>query len=229
MKKRIIIFIISITCLLLAYGITISYAGESYYPLDKGKTWIHIMSGKDASGFGGSFKLKTVNLGPRNLKGKKVVPQKISSGNRAEFSFIVSDEKGICEYANQEPSDIKPKIHSAPDFYIKFPIKVGASWDAVYKTAFLNQEIELPVQISIVGVSEDVFVSAGSFSKCIHVKKFGTINKDMPPFGKAQVMVEEHSWFAPGVGRVRVVTKEKSNNLMLGSGRGSMELESYTK
>ena len=206
MKKRIIIFIISITCLLLAYGITISYAGESYYPLDKGKTWIHIMSGKDASGFGGSFKLKTVNLGPRNLKGKKVVPQKISSGNRAEFSFIVSDEKGICEYANQEPSDIKPKIHSAPDFYIK-----------------------LPVQISIVGVSEDVFVSAGSFSKCIHVKKFGTINKDIPPFDKAQVMVEEHSWFAPGVGRVRVVTKEKSNNLMLGSGRGSMELESYTK
>jgi hypothetical protein len=230
MKERIIIHIISITCLLLAYGRTVSYAGESYYPLNEGKSWIHIISGKDASGFGGSFKVKTVNIGPRNLKGKKVVPQKVSFGNMTEFSFIVSDEKGIYRYAKQEQSDLGPKINSMPEYIIKFPIKKGTSWDDVYETAFLEQQVELPVQISIVGVSEDVYVSAGSFSKCVHLKGIGTINKDMgTPFGKAKVMVENHSWFAPGVGLVRQVIKEKSNHLLLGSGEGSIELESYAK
>ena len=125
---------------------------------------------------------------------------------------------------------MEPKINSAPDYIIKFPIKIGTSWDDVYKTSFLNQEIELPLQISIVDVSEDVYVSVGSFSKCIHVKEIGTINKDMgTAFGKAQVTVELHSWYAPGVGFVRAVIKEKSNHLSLGSGVGSIELESHTK
>jgi hypothetical protein len=51
----------------------------------------------------------------------------------------------------------------------------------------------------------------------------------MGTFGKAEVMVEVHSWIAPGVGVVREVIKEKSNNLRLGSGWVSIELESYTK
>jgi hypothetical protein len=230
MKRRITIFTVSITCILLAYSITISYAGESYFPLNKGKSWTYIMSVKAASGQGGSVKFKKVNLGPQNLKGKKVVPQKFSAGNSTAFYFYVSDEKGVYEYAKQEPTDIEPKVYPAPDYTIRFPIKIGTSWDDVYKTLLLGQKIELPVKNSIVGISEDVYVSAGSFTKCVHVKEIGTINKDMGmAFGKAQVMVEQHSWFAPGVGLVRSVFKEKSNNLFLGSGEGSIELELYTK
>ena len=204
------------------------YAGESYYPLDKNFSWTYNMTAKVSLG-GGSMSINIVNFASRNVNGKNVVPQKISSGNNTEFSFVASDEIGVYEYATQKPSDIEPQIKLPSDYYYKLPLKVGTSWDAIHKTSLLQERIKLTATKTIESVSEDVLVPAGSYSRCIHVKKTGSTTKDMGIFGKPQINIEQHDWYAPGVGLIKSIIKEKSNNLMIGFGEASLQLEKFEK
>lgn len=218
-------------CILLIFIMVTSntYADESYYPLEKGLSWTYNVSIKTSLGSGGSIKLNLVNFDSQKINGRTVIPQKVSSGGNPEFSFAVSDESGAYEYATQKPSDIEPEIKALPDYYFKFPIKVGTSWDAEHKTITLQERIKFAATKTIKSVSEDVLVQAGSYSNCIHVIKTGSTIKDMGVIGKVQIMVEQHDWFAPGIGLIKTIVKEKSNNLMLGSGEVSIQLESFTK
>jgi hypothetical protein len=206
-----------------------TYAGESYYPLEKGLSWTYNVSGKTSLGGGDSIKVNLVNFSSRKLKERMVVPQKMSSGSNTEFSFMVSDKSGVYEYATQKPSDIEPEIKASPHYILKFPLKVGTSWDTEHKTAFLRERVKLTTTATIESVSEEVLVPAGSYSNCIHVKKTGSTIKNMGVFGNVQIIVEVHYWYAPGIGFIKSISKEKSNNLMLGSGEGSSQLEVFTK
>ena len=47
--------------------------------------------------------------------------------------------------------------------------------------------------------------------------------------GVAKISVEEYAWYAPGIGFVKSVRKENSNNLLVGSGEASGQLTSFKK
>ena len=131
MKNFSQIFLVSV---LLLYVSCTSSAGVSYYPLKEGVTYGYQLAMKK-SGVGGSFKIVVKNLPARQLNGKKVVPQQVNMDGNSTLTFIVNDKTGIYEYARQGPGETDPKVHSVPEYYLKEPLKPGASWRIESKTS----------------------------------------------------------------------------------------------
>lgn len=203
---------------------------DTYYPLDKGRTWVYQISwdAADKSLGGGNGQVIVTNFAQRALQGKKVTPQKADLGGETAFIFIAQDEKGIYEFAKQGPKVFEPEIKSSPNYYIRMPIQVGTTWDDEYETLFLVEKISLTVTAKIDSLDEIVTVPAGTFEKCLKVSEVGHVRKNM---GQAtelvDISIESYKWYAPGVGIVKEVVREKSNHRMLG--QAVMQLESFKK
>jgi len=201
---------------------------ESYYPLKEGKSWNYVVSLQNHLGGNSSIKVKTVNFQTVDINNKKVTPQQASFNGNIELSFIASDETGIYEYATQKQNDIKPTIKTQPDYYLRFPIEVGTSWNGNEKISPLwHKPIKLNTTVKVLSTSEQVFVPAGSFSHCLHIRTIGrTVSK--VSVGQAKITLESHAWYAPQVGLVKMLRTESSNNLLIGFSKINVQLESFS-
>lgn len=202
---------------------------EIYLPLDEGRTWTYQFSTGNFLGIKGNEKMVMANFAKRELENRKVTPRKIDIGERTGFLFLAQDEQGIYEYAEQEPGEFKPKIKDSPAYFIKAPIKAGTRWDEQYTTESLQQNVSLPVTAVIESLDEVVTVPAGTFEQCLKVAKTGRTQKDKGIWGKEEVSVERYNWYAPGVGLVQSVIKEKGTTIMVGAAQEMMQLESFKK
>ena len=206
--------------------------GEDHtlYPLKEGQTWEYQVSTGSMLGSAGGQRATLVNLPQRDLKGRRVTPQKIEIGQQSHFFFIAADDSGIYEYAKQGPGAVEPEIPSTPSYYLRNPLKAGAAWDGKTETNLLMNKLTISVKTTIEALDETVTVPAGTFQKCVKTMTVGQTAHNLGPTkGMAEVNVEEHSWFCTGVGMVKVVRKEVSNNPAMGSGQVSMELASFKK
>ena len=163
-----------------------------YFPFDEGmiKEYIVTFSYNDNKSL---TKLKCINLALRDLNGASVFPVKVEPYNMVgiliegvSFYFYGKDDKGVYEYAKQNPADIEPKIYNfqSPYYLIKYPIKINYSW----KIGNITLIIE--------AIDETVTVSSGTFQGCIKIKS-----------------VSEHSdikisWYAPNVGLIKYTTNK---------------------
>lgn len=202
---------------------------DIYIPLDEGRTWAYQFSIGNFLGIKGNEKMVMANFAKRELESRKVTPQKIDIGERTGFLFLAQDEQGIYEYAEQEPGEFKPKIKDSPAYLIKAPIKAGAGWDEQYTTESLQQDLSLPVKAVIESLDEVVTVPAGTFEQCLKVAKTGRTQRDKGIWGKEEVSVEQYTWYAPGVGLVQSVIKEKGSTIMVGAAQEMMQLASFKK
>jgi len=194
-------------------------AAESYYPLKAGMTWQY------QSSSGGSWVVK--NLAPRELGGKTVTPQQV--GN--DLWFLVEDSTGIYDFAKQSSSDIDPQILTTPYYYyVKNPASLGTNWEEKSQTTMLMQNVSFLRRCVIEKIDDVITVLAGTFKDCVRIKCTGSTQVPTQFGGVAEVRAETYNWYAPGVGRVRSITKERSNNLLIGpGGEGSSQLVSFTK
>lgn len=155
-------------------------------------------------------KIIVTNFAPRELKGKKVTPQRWQAGNSSgSFDFIAEDRDGIYEFAHQKPEDVEPKIYKSPNYWIKYPIQVGTAWDKITETSLLSDDVIVTLNYNIESIDEVVTVPAGTFEGCVKVKGVGATQKDLGDSKVANINVEYYSWFAPGVGLIKWILKEK--------------------
>lgn len=201
-------------------------AAQSLYPLKEGQTWEYQVSADSMRGSAGGQRLTLTNLPQRELKGKKVTPQKLDIGQQSHFSFAVSDDTGTYEHARQSAGAVEPEILSTPSYYLKYPLKAGASWDGKTETNLLMNKVALSTKTVVEKLDETVTVPAGTFEKCVKTKTVGETGAFK---GTAKVTLEEHSWFCLGVGMVKNVRKEGSNHWLMGSGQISIELATFRK
>ena len=201
--------------------------GEDYYPLKEGRTWEYQVSNAR------TIKVVMTNYAPRELKGKKVVPQKMTFLNQSGFSFITEDSSGIYEFASQGPGDVEPEIRSTPDYIIKYPIKVGTTWHHEAETSLLKEKASLTVKSTIESVDEAVTVPAGTFKGCVKVRARGATKKKQlggGALGDANISIERYEWFASGVGRIRLIVKEeRRDRVFVDSGQMNWQLKSFKK
>lgn len=89
---------------------------EIYLPLDEGRTWTYQISMESFLGISGqgSKKIIKTNLAQRALHDKQVIPQKYDISEKTGFLFIARDEKGIYEFAEQDPGSFEPKVTRHP-------------------------------------------------------------------------------------------------------------------
>lgn len=151
-------------------------------------------------------------------------------GNSSDFDFNVEDGTGVYRFTKQNSNDLDPQALPSFEYYIKAPFVVGTTWTTIGETAFLQQKVKVNLTHTIDSVSADVSVAAGTYSKCLRVKSTAKATHPLgDPFGSAQVSVERYSWYAPGVGLVKQIINESSNNLMLGQAKAVIELSVFTK
>ena len=229
MKKQAASIIVFILMCMLLNLMGCSKKTETYYPVKEGQTWQYQVSLGSMLGSEGGGKLVITNLALRELKGKKVTPQKVELAGQTHFVFIAEDDNGIYEFAEQSPGSVEPQIKDSPAYLMKYPIKANNTWEEKTKTSLLKQNLSITLKSTIESTDETVTVPAGTFKSCLKVKGTGAAKKDLGILGVANVSVEHHNWYAPGVGMVKTVLKENSNNMMVGSGELTLQLESFKK
>ncbi len=229
--KSLFVFSILIMILILISLPDYSMASEDYYPLKEGKTWTYQVSMTNRFGsISGLGKMIVTNFAQRELKGKKVTPQKSNLLGQTAFVFIVEDDKGICVFARQDSSSIEPEINDYSEYLIMKPVQVGTFWSGRTESILLEKEVSLLLKNTIESMDEIVTVPVGTFKNCLKISSRGSIKKDLGSFtGVANITIEDYAWYAPGVGIVKLIRKEKSNHLMVGSGQLSMQLESFKR
>lgn len=189
---------------------------QNLYPLKEGLTWEYQVSFRSVMGMPEGQRATLTNQPQGELWGRKVTPQRLDIGQESHFMFVASDETGIYEYARQDAAAVEPEIRSTPEYFLKYPLEAGATWDGTTETNWLARKVRVSTRTTVETLDETVTVSAGSFRNCVKTKTFGDSSFNLGVLGRAKVTVEEHSWFCPGVGLVKAVLKEGSDHFMMG-------------
>jgi len=121
----------------------------------------------------------------------------------------IEDQSGVYEFAHQKPGQIEPKI--THDFIIKYPIKLGNSWQEIEISSF-GQNIPIPINSTIESINEVITVPAGTFEGCLKIKAIGfaeeVVGEWLTEEEKVRIDREWYKWFAPGVGLIKWIFKE---------------------
>jgi len=228
-------------------------APESYYPLEAGATWRYVMSG-EVHTFAGwarerdGIHRQTVGRAvddyfvdvstqpPRPLGGREATPMMSASQLQQGFgfSFWVRDALGVAEIARQPRGAAEPTLLAAPVYALRFPLRIGTSWDTSEPTQFAGQDVTLQGSARIAAVDETVTVPAGTFRRCVRVDSEASARaliahlhgRDID--GEAEIETRNSLWLAPGVGPVKVTSREAIRPSALGSGEQTLELVRFS-
>ncbi len=187
---------------------------SSFHPLTEGMTWEYQLSWDSNWTDDVTKKYLATNLAPRDLGGTKVVPQKTEIDEIISFYFIAEDDSGIFTFAEQSKGDIDPKIKPYRDYFIKYPIKVGASWEVNTPDIYVyssKQRVPGTIKYIIESLNDVVTVAAGNFAKCLKVKSESTLRIYIEDFGEANVSRQTYAWYAPEIGGVKYKLTEHTD------------------
>jgi hypothetical protein len=174
--------------------------------------------------------LEVTNLPARELKGRRVTPQRFELDGRPSTQFIGIDHRGIYRWAVQSGEGAEPRLESDSAYYLRYPLEPGTTWEEEAETAFLPEPVRLTLRSRIESTGETVRVPAGDFTDCVKVRAEGSkrieLRESNGRFGV--VSVSYQTWYAPDVGMVKSESEEL-NNSASGFVRLSLrtELESY--
>lgn len=223
MKEYNITTVLFLSLYLLTCSVSCDKKEASYYPLNEGRTLEYQATVGSELGHN-----KVVsNLAQRELRRIKVTPHKVEAAGQTHFVFVAEDNNGIYEFATQKAGDIEPNVKTNHSYMLRYPIKVGTNWEDMIETHLLQQNVLVTLASKIESIDDVITVPAGTFDRCVKVKSVGYSRKDMGIFGVATITVEHYSWYAPGIGNIKSVVKESSNNLMVGAGEVTLQLKSY--
>ncbi len=204
-------------------------SGSDYLPLTEGRILEGQLLINSSMGTATNFSVLLTNLSERDLQGRRVTPIKIDVAGQTSFAFYAEDPNGIGEIGRQQASAIEPQVFSSPRYEIKYPIKIGTTWEYETETTLLNDKVTLTLTCKIESVDDVVTVPIGSF-KCLKIVRKGTCVKQGGVFmGSAQIEVQVYDWYAPNIGSIKTVRIEKTNNIMAGGGQLTYQLVSFKK
>ena len=163
----------------------------------------------------GQIQLTRTVLEARDLKGKQVIPIKDETvEKKISIQFIADENDGIVVFARQTQDMTEPEIRNPVTYIVKKPCQVGSSWEHVIHTSLLTQKTTIPGKAFIHSINDTVLVPAGEYKNCLRLVTFGTLNTP----NKKKIEVEAHEWYAPEIGWIKSIVKEKSNDSGLGFG-----------
>jgi hypothetical protein len=216
--------------LLLLVGAGCASQDKSLYPLKEGEKWKYQLSAQPAGGGNATMQLIITNMPKREVEGISVTPQKLEINGSTSFAFIKEDSTGVIEVANQGSSAVEPEIINPPKYYLHLPIKKGEHWERQSQTVLFDRNVSFKVDLTVQETQETVTTPAGTFQDCVKVAGKGKASNALSElFGKTDVSIEETTWYCPGVGVVRQLTKETAKSRFHGGGEISLQLESHGK
>lgn len=207
----------------------------SYFPLSNGYKWRYdvLLETRD-----GIQKQKYIlnNLGKHELNGVPVYLRESLDGT--VFYYLDSDE-GIYYLGNRNNNKIKPEINKDKKLVIPEVHTVNKKWKQATITKLLKKTgppqktvFEIFARVELEGEIETldavVNVPAGRFKNCMKITMSGSSFKDAGNYvGLTLVGVEQTSWYARGVGLVKMERIETTKSNALDKGTLLIELASF--
>jgi hypothetical protein len=207
----------------------------SYFPLSEGYKWQYDVSLVTRDGLL-SQKYILNNLGIGELEGVPVYLRQSLDGTILYYS--ISDE-GIHYLGNINDRNLVSEFNEDKQLVIPEPHAVNTQWEQSTITKLLKKtgppqktvfEIFAKVDLlaKIESLDEIVSVPAGRFEKCMKITMSGSSFKDAGNYvGLTLVNVEQTSWYAPGVGLVKLERIETTRSAALDKGTLSIELAEF--
>ena len=209
--------------------------GHEYFPLQEGVYWRYKMNYKTMDGRWDTF-LAYENYPPLSNDQNTLYVKRTIDGR--EYHYTVNDE-GIMVQNYEIMEGMEKRIESNQHYVFKFPLEVGKTWNdksfsqVLIKTGPPQKTVfritaNLPVNVTVESMDETVKVPAGEFKDCILISLKGSGFHDAGNYvGHTVVSIDELRWYAPGVGLVKSIRKEKTTDLVVTDGQIILELEEF--
>lgn len=182
------------------------------------------------------YKYMVANLPSRDLDGTKTFVRRTHDGS---LFFYQKTDDGINRVAVKRRTDREIQREASTHLIIPYPTEIGNAWQLETTTTILDRNIRAyerkvftlvtPVTLHYTVESLDAIVSvpAGRFDRCLRIRGIGhtRVNPNVS-VGVTNIEIETIDWYAPGVGLVKMVRKEKASTAVLDSGEYVLELES---
>ncbi len=240
----------------LSLGLLLGLAGcqpaDQYYPLRSGARWrfvtsgeLHVLNATDLQADGIRRATMPVDINdffvdrqaqrPRQIGGRDTTP--IQSTDQRDpsprISYWTVDRLGIAEIARDVPGVTEPQLLPEPLYVVRFPIRVGTTWDIRETRGSGDAAIAMVGSARIVALDERVTVPAGVFPRCVRIDATMTGSKRIANLngrgidGEAETQISASTWLAPGVGIVKSIQRQTFTPSSLGSGEQILELQSF--
>jgi hypothetical protein len=175
-----------------------------------------------------------VVVGPKeNLNGIEVSTDVFAlwrpgAGPYSVKHFSAENDEGVRIIADQGPSDDSPHIKDPNAWDLKYPLAAGKTWIKKDEIHSLKEKFTAPITYAIEAMDDVVSVPAGTFKNCMRIKESfsGKVNFSSHG-GEAEVELEAHSWYTPGIGEIKSAYNIKCSNAELGGGEWRMEMISH--
>lgn len=227
--------------LILLPIILLTACGRDYFPLGGGKSWryelIFTSPGGSAPIVGKSLRMnlpKRITLGEGD-NARKTVGQLHENGLIYLYKHLGGEQPGVYRLAVRQD-----KLYYPPRPLLVMPDdpQVGHGWVRPDRTYLLVQRYPLDVgdravvrfdmAYRVVATDKKVRTPAGVFADCLYVVGGGTTDFIATRgVGNIRVEVQEENWFAPSVGLVKSIRREKTDTELFGTRSFTMQLEEY--
>ena len=232
--KYLLILTTLTSCILLLFGC--NKTEQNYFPLQEGLQWKYKVT-KTARAKTEQGKYIFINLPDDKLNNEQVSVRKSMDGNVLYYRKV---EDGYVFIGSKNSSGLFARDEQ---YIFRYPLEKDAQWQGITTTRLLHIvgptlklqvdfTTEIPMLASIEAIDDVVKVPAGIYSNCIKIVKHGEKSSDIKDYignaaGNTLITVNEVSWYALGVGLVKFMRKETSQNHKISPGDIVIELESF--
>ncbi|GJM05869.1 MAG: hypothetical protein DHS20C09_18650 [marine bacterium B5-7] len=208
---------------------------QSYFPLSNGYKWRYnvLLETRD-----GLQKQKYIlnNLGKSDLDGTPVYLRESLDGT---ILYYLDSNEGIYYLGSINDKQIKPEFHKDKQLVVPKPSEKSTKWEQSTTTKLLKKtgppqktvfEIfaNVDLEARIESLDEEVVVPAGRFKNCMKITMSGSSFKDAGNYiGLTLVNVEQISWYAKGVGLIKMERIETTKSDALDKGTLLIELANF--
>ena len=207
----------------------------SYFPLSNGYKWRYdvLLETRD-----GVRRQKYIlnNLGESELDGAPVYLRESLDGT---VLYYLDSNKGIYYLGSINDKKIKPEFNKDKQLVIPEPHVANTKWEQTTTTKLLKKtgppqktvfEIfaKVDLEARIESLDDVVTVPAGRFKNCMKITMSGSSFKDAGNYvGLTLVNVEQTSWYAEGVGLIKMERIETTQSDALDKGTLLIELADF--
>jgi len=208
---------------------------SSYFPLSNGYKWRYdvLLETRD-----GVQRQKYIlnNLGESELDGSPVYLRESLDGT---VLYYIDSNEGIYYLGSINDKKIKPEFNRDKQLVIPDPHELNTTWEQSTTTKLLKKtgppqktvfEIfaKVDLEARIESLDDVVTVPAGRFKHCMKITIFGSSYKDAGNYvGLTLVNVEQTSWYAAGVGLIKMERVETTKSDALDKGTLLIELADF--
>lgn len=225
-------YFVAFVCLSGTFILTNYAAGGEYSPFHEGFTQaygLYLKQGSETKEMRGELV-----VGPKtNINGIEVylTTNTLRNANGESVAvkyFSLENDQGVKSIARQGPHDRNPMVNEHEVWELKYPLAAETTWTSTEQVFSLKEKLFVPFTCVIETMDDVVTVPAGTFERCMRVRKYFNGTANLGAYGgNPNVTVERLSWYAPNIGEIKGNSVTKCSNAELGGGESHMEMISY--